>query len=161
MAQSIRRIPSQPPRSIRKLRSGKTATAHFLRQETRSKRESTSTIRALEKELDTHIFLLGDSPTQAALTTRERLLQKIKEAKTAQKRSAYHAYKSSQYQERMSKEFFQNLKTPSTRNSIVSLYITPDWEAPQNRDGSHTQDNQHQQIVHEIKYYKHLFQSKS
>jgi exonuclease III len=54
----------------------KTATAHFLRQETRSKRESTSTIRALEKELDTHIFLLGDSPTQAALTTRERLLQK-------------------------------------------------------------------------------------
>jgi hypothetical protein len=63
----------------------KTATAHFLRQETRSKRESTSTIRALEKELDTHIFLLGDSPTQAALTTRERLLPKIKEAKPLRK----------------------------------------------------------------------------
>jgi hypothetical protein len=59
----------------------------------------------------------------------------------------------------MNKEFFQGLKSPSTRNNIISLYIAPDWDTPQSKDGSHTQDNQ--QIIAEVqKYYTHLFQAK-
>jgi hypothetical protein len=59
----------------------------------------------------------------------------------------------------MTKDFFQGLKSPSTRNNIISLYITPDWDTLQNRDGSRTQDNQ--QIITELqKYYTHLFQAK-
>jgi hypothetical protein len=151
-----------PPESHGALESfsqAKAAVAHLLRQETRTKRKSTTELQTLEKELDIHTFLMGGAPTQAALITRNTLLKKVKETKKTQKRSTYHAYKSSQYQERMTKEFFQGLKSPSTRNNIISLYITPDWDTPQNRDGSHTQDNQ--QMTTEVqKYYTHLFQAK-
>jgi hypothetical protein len=68
-----------PPESHGALESfsqAKAAVAHLLRQETRTKRESTTELQTLEKELDIHTFLMGGAPSQAALITRNTLLQK-------------------------------------------------------------------------------------
>jgi hypothetical protein len=68
------------------------------------------------------------------------------------------AYNTTQYEERMSSQFFKRFKSRLANSDISSLHITPDWDNPDQRNGIATDTPK---VVEELtNYYSHLFAPK-
>jgi hypothetical protein len=94
------------------------------------------------------------------MTQKEALLKKLETLEGARKRSSQAAYNASQFEERMTKQFFSQFKGGFSNTDISTLYSTPDWDSPDVRgDDIKAEDIQ---IEDEFaRYYTHLSRPKS
>jgi hypothetical protein len=69
------------------------------------------------------------------------------------------AYNASQFEERMTKQFFSQFKEGLANTDISFLHQVPDWDSPEARDGTVVSDDA--LIVDEFaRYYTHLSRPK-
>jgi len=97
-------------------------------------------------------------PLPQLLAQKKQLLNDLEKLEAARKRSSKTAYNASQYEERVTKQFFSQFKSGLANADISSLYTIPDWDSPDDR-GRVTQNNN--EIVEEFAhYYAHLARPK-
>jgi hypothetical protein len=86
---------------------------------------------------DLGFFLASEGPNASLLSPKKLLTDPLEKLEKERKRSEFTAYKSLQYQEKGTKEFLSGFKGGFANSDVSSLYITPDWDDPASRDGTH------------------------
>jgi hypothetical protein len=118
----------------------KDQTTKCLREETRIRRDKNSPISDIKKKIDDPAFFIAAEADNAPLLAKKKtLVDQLEALNKAQKRSEYTAFKSQQYQEKCTKEFFSSFKGGFANSDVSCLFITPDWNNPASRDGTYTQ----------------------
>eukprot|EP00962_Isochrysis_galbana_P037692 scaffold13235_cov118-Isochrysis_galbana.AAC.3 len=103
-------------------------------------------------------MLASRGPLPQLLAQKKQLLNDLEKLEAARKRSSKTAYNASQYEERITKQFFSQFKSGLANADISSLYTITDWDSPDDR-GRVTQNNN--EIVEEFAhYYAHLARPK-
>jgi hypothetical protein len=98
-------------------------------------------------------------PHPNLLAQEEVLLKRLEQLEGERRRSFKAACNASQFEERMTKQFFSQFRGGFENTDISSLHSVPDWDHPETRDPNvASEDNQI--VVEFARYYTHLSRPK-
>ena len=133
--------------------------ALYLQQISKPKREGTPMGAKREELLELDTQRAFGTPNPGWQVERNKIVSDLRTMGRSAHLSARTAHARTAAAEKMSKTYFNPYKKPMSQSDIPILYITPDWDHPDIKDGTTTDPDI---IAKEFaKYYRWLFQSKA